>query len=304
MGDVVPSHYHSLSSVGDLDHYDGGAFSNDLMRVGEVKRVVYPEDPDSRSKRFLEYDVYVQHRENGTAVSKLYHNVVHANALCGLADRLVATLRADPKAGVTRNSQQSVVDGVGSKVLILCPNAEHASAVILSGLRDTRDSDLGVKARGHFLEWEFNGVRLAIEKDGSFRVTMLGPTTAEGIPQGSTGGSYIEVKADGTLRAATPEDAQSITIDHRAGTITVDAQTRLTLTADRIDHGAGADQHAVLGDTLVEILGDWLQQNATETHICVTGEGSPPVNAPQYLALRARLRSALSEFVFVKKTKH
>src|SRR6185369_14541353 len=82
--EVIPS-FLAFTSVQELERYDGQAFGNYLLRPGEVKKVIYPEDPGNLSG-FIEYDVWVQHRENNTAVSLIYHNCLSNNPLAGLAD--------------------------------------------------------------------------------------------------------------------------------------------------------------------------------------------------------------------------
>lgn len=306
MFDVLPSFYEARSAE-ELERYDGQAFGNFLLRTGEVRRLIYPEDKDSRSKQFLEYDVYVQHRENNTAVSAIYTNCLHQNSLAGFADKLVMTLRVDPSTAVTKDGQQNVVDGVGSKVLILCLNGEHAAGLIVGGVRDVRDSDKGRKAKGHHLEFVFNGVQFQVNDDGSYRVTMGGKTAASGQLDASAdkagAGTYLEVQANGTWRVATKDAKQAVTIDHKAGTIRVEATKDLTLVADNIRLGDKADEQAVLGNTLVKLMGQILDGIATLTVNTPVGTSSPPNNAVLFRRIKSQLKTALSEFVRVKKKK-
>jgi hypothetical protein len=306
MLDVVPSFYEFRSEQ-EMKKYDGLAFDNYILRVGEVKKILWPEDQGSRSKQFIEYNVYVAHRENGTAISKMYENCLRSNPLAGLADKFFATLRVDPKAGVTKDSKQDVVDGVGSKVLLLCINAEHASAIVVGGIRDSRDNDKGRKARGHHLEFVFNGTTFEIRDDGSCQLTMGGKTQADGTadPARDTdgAGSVIELKANGNIEARTPKDAQTVVIDHKAGTIKINAKKGLTLTADRINLGDGAPEKAVLGETLVDLLGQLIDLISQQTHLTAMGTSSPPLNVSQFKLLKTKLKTALSQFVFVKKSK-
>lgn len=304
--EVIPS-FLAFTSVQELERYDGQAFGNYLLRPGEVKKVIYPEDPGNLSG-FIEYDVWVQHRENNTAVSLIYHNCLSNNPLAGLADHFVMTYRTDPKAGVTKNSQQSIVDGVGSKVLLLCINGERASARIVGGIRDSRSNDRGRKAKGHHLEFEFNGVRFEIGDAGGLRVSVNGKTAADGTldPKADKAGvgTYLEIGANGTWTAATKDGKQSVVIDHKAGTIKVNAEKRLTLTSDAIDIGDGADQAAVCGDELVEVLSDILDEIVAQKFINGAGTTGPPLNLAKFKAIRARLKGKiLSQFIKVKKSK-
>lgn len=305
-GDVTPSFYDMRDPTA-TERYDGMAFGNNLLRPGEVKAVIYPEDPRSRTKRFIEYDVYVQHRENNTAVTKMYHNCLQVNAFGSLADRVVATLRVDPKQGVTKDSQNVVALGLGAKVTVLCLSGESSEALIIGGIRDERDTDRGRKAKGHHLEFTFNGVAFSINDDGSWTLENQGKTGADGKADpkrdAAGAGTVVKVEASGNWTVQTKDAKQSIVIDHKAGTIRLNAEKKLTLTSDSIDIGQGADEAAVLGDTLVKLLGELLDLLATETHPAPGGSTGPPFNAAQYKKMKVKLKSALSTFIKVKKAK-
>lgn len=304
--DVVPSFYN-LRSTDDPGPHDNG-FGNSLLRVGEVKRIIYPEDQDSRSKKIIEYDVLVQHRENDTAVTKLYQNCWLANELAGLADYSFRLLRmSTPQTGSTAGESSTVELGFGSKVLILCINAASSEAVILSGIRDERQNDKGRRDKGVHLEWEYNGVHVEIHDDGSWSVEYKGPTTADGKFDSSRGktdttGTKVEVSADGSFKVATRDSQQSIVIDHAAGTVKITGNKDLTLHADKIHIGDSAGEAAVLGDTLVKILGELLDEMSTATAPTPSGNTGPTFSAPKYRAIKAKLKTALSKFITVKKT--
>jgi hypothetical protein len=283
-------------------------FGNNILRNGEVKRIIYPEDPTSRTKKFVEYDVLVAHRANGTAVTKMYSNCLHINSLSSLADYSYQTLRVDkPKPGATADEDSSMIENrLGSKVLVLCINGASSEPVIIGGIRDDSQSDVGRKDRGVHMDWEFNGVHVSIADDGSYSVEYKGPTTTRGELDPDRGkdestGTKVSVSANGTFKVATKSDKQSVVIDHSAGTITVTGDKDLTLKADKIHIGGGADEHAVLGDTLVDLMGNLIDLMVTEQHPTAVGPSGPPLNAPAYKALKLRLQTALSQFTFVKK---
>jgi hypothetical protein len=308
--DVVPAFYQTRV-VEDLERWDL-AFSNNLLRVGEVKRVIYPEDNNSRSKKFVEYDVYVQHRENNTAVTKMYPNCWMMNSLSGLADYEFRMLRVDtpkegPSAGLASDEEKTVELGFGSKVLILCINGADSEAVIIGGIRDERSSDANRKSRGIHMDWEFNGVHVAINDDGSFSLQYKGPTTPEGKLDTARGkdeqvGTTVEVAADGSFKVATKDNKQSVVIDHKNGKISITADQDLTFHGQTIHQGKDADQWMVLGDKLVDVMSEILDELATETHSHPMGPTGPPINAARYKAIKAKLRQTiLSKFIKVKE---
>jgi len=303
--EVIPS-FHQTRKVGAHEANNRG-FDNTMLRAGEVKAIIYPEDTNSRSKKWIEYDVLVSHRENGTSVTKLYHNCILANDLQGLADSSFRTLRVDvPPPGSITDSFSQLKPGDGSRVLLLCINGDTANAVIISGLRNSSEDDLGVKDLGHHLDYEFNGVHLSIQDDGSFSITKNGPTTPAGDFDSARGtaeanGTVVEVDVDGSFRVSTKDNAQSVVIDNKAGTITVSGDQDLTLNADTIHIGTKATEAAVLGNTLVSLLSSMVDAITAITHICPVGTSGPPVNTPAFKALQAQLQTALSSFVTVGK---
>jgi hypothetical protein len=235
MDEVLPSWATGeMRSAGGINH---NPWYNPLLRNGEVVRVIYPEDPDSLLGKFIEYDVLVAHHENGTSASRIYHSCLLASDLGGLADKSVRTLRAaesgSPGSDVTAASH-------GTKVLILCLNADQSQAVIVGGIRDSADADTGRKARGHHFDWVFNGVKVTISDAGGFRVEKQGPTDREGELDTSRGsadaaGTAVEVDAAGSFSVTTGDGKESVVLDRPNGVVAVKAAGKVTVDAGEID---------------------------------------------------------------------
>ena len=233
--DVIPSFYQ-IASVGDTA--PASAFANTKLRPGEVVGVIHPKSPKSRSRKFMEYEVYVQHRENGTAVTQLYHAVSLGDMLGGRADSLRYLMRADSTSQVDGKSH------AGSKVLVLCINGAHSDAVILGGFRDDTGDDLDVAptelAR---LDFAYNGVAVSIGDDGSLSLVVDGATDAEGALRDGVdaNGATLSVTPDGAIEVASGADQgkESLTLDPTDGSVqlladqdaTVKAGTNVTVEA-------------------------------------------------------------------------
>jgi hypothetical protein len=233
--------------------YDGEAFANNFLRFGEVKRIIKPSDKNSRSKKFYEYDVLVQHRENDTADGRWYYACICANDLGGFADKTEKTLRIDDTSGQT--SEPTLTKGFGSKVLILCINGAQNEAIIVSGLRDDTDSDN--EALGFHYTFQFNGCSVRVEDDGSYAILVEGRTRADGKPSDDRvdgGGSSIRIDANGNVIVSTSQNKQTVTVDNQSGTITVNADKDLVLEGSQIHVGDGATEPAVLGNQLASLL--------------------------------------------------
>lgn len=300
---IIPSIY----SVRDVETQpDNTTYGNTLLRVGEVKGIIYPNSPKSVTKKYIEYDVIVQHRENGTAVTKLYHNCYMADAMGGQADKSFRTLRIPDEKNLSPDGKQNLASlGTGTKVLILCINGGHNEAVIISGIRNFGD-DTKREKKGIHLEWEFNGVVVEIADDGSFSIEKKGPTKSSGERDKNKGtdeaqNTKISVDGDGTFKVQTKDAKQSVTIDHKNGTITIDGDKELTIQGSKINVGKGADEAALLGDSTIKLLGQLIDAINNITVPTAWGPSGPPINKPQFLRIKQNLKSLLSEFIKVKK---
>lgn len=223
-GSVIPS-FMGISRTEAA--YDGDAFGNGLLRVGEVIEIVYPDDDRSRSKKFIEYRVLVQQRSNYTGNSKIYENCQLWNPLAGLADRFWYTLRYD----TTPPDKRKESLGKGSKVLVLCINGESNTAVIMGGVRDEVDNDGKVKGLddtkikdlGHHLYFNFNGISFYVDKDGQCALTYNGKTKIDGTTDvdSDNTGTALKLLKNGDARFADKDNKNSIFIDHQNSKIVI-----------------------------------------------------------------------------------
>jgi len=264
--DVIPSFLQ-----GPGDGWAPTFLGNHALHTGEVQEVIYPSDERSRSKKFIEYSVFVQHRENGTAITKIYPNCVLMNAFGGFADHVTYTLRADKTADKKDQKKQAGEPGKGSKVLILCLNGETNSAIIIGGVRDVAlDKDPKTAAeKGHNLSFEFNGVAFEIDKDGQLTLTVKGATDAEGKTKNDKLPSTLKVEKDGKVTASTKGGKNSIVIE-QTGKVTVTSEKEVVvntkkakITADKCSVVASQIELGAEGVGGVPangvVLGSWIE---------------------------------------------
>jgi hypothetical protein len=209
---------HSSLSIQSTEQFsDGGVFDNNSLRLGEIQKIIYPKDDDSRSKVFIEYNVYVQQLENGTGAGVLYTNCLLVNLLAGLADEFHYTLRV-PKTPSLAELKEKKGLGFGSKVLILCLDGQRTRAYILGGVRDPRDErDKESKDLGHHLNFEFNGIGVFINKDGELTLTYKGKTLIDGKVDAKDEqvGTYFRLDEDGNALLSDKDGKNSLLIDHK-----------------------------------------------------------------------------------------
>lgn len=258
-GTIVPSF---LSVNQTEQHSQGSYFGNAYMIKGEVIKIIYPQDSDSNSGQFIEYNVYIDNRNNGTGNNEILHNCSLSNGFAGLADKSAITLRAaSQQPWKTGNGYSD-----GSKVLVLCVNGESTKPTIIGGLRDIADTseqqdtadDPGLHAF-----WLFNGINTSINQDGELSVVFEGPTKNDGtldtdkVDQDSTGTSFTITK-NGNAELATPDDKQHVLLDHENNKTEHLAGTEFKLTvtdgkfltdSNGVELGAQANDALLLGTT-------------------------------------------------------
>lgn len=200
---ILPSH---MKLAKRLRHSDGGSFTDTGLHYGEVQRVIYPQDTNSKTRKYLEYDVLVQYRsKNKSGAGRMYQNCIVANNLFGLADSGYQVLRAE-------NSASKGTDyGLGSKVLVLCLNGETSQPVIIGGMPDPKDESQSHidKDSGILLDYRFNGISVIVNKDGEFQLTYTGKTKINGDVddnvQSEQAGHSLSLTKDGNVNVVTKQ---------------------------------------------------------------------------------------------------
>lgn len=176
-GCVYPSYMHSDtldSGVGM--HPDNG------MYIGEVVSIVYPDSDKSHSGKYTEYAVeIVQTDSENTATPRIVYGCTLQNVFGGGADRCVYTLRPDA------NKKDTTDIGLGATVLLAFVNGQTSNAVIIGCIKNIRVGDKNKKDTdtGHHYEWEFNGHRVLVDKEGQTTLSYNGPTKIDGTPADS-----------------------------------------------------------------------------------------------------------------------
>jgi hypothetical protein len=224
-GGVIPSYLGLQSSAGAST-----AMMNDtVLRFGEVKKIVWPNDPKSYSKRSVEYEIQIQHRDGNNAPNTAtFRGCTTSTLFGGVADRFEAILRADP------NTNKPL--GIGAKVLVLCLGGNQHRAIILGGIKDPQDKDIDNSDLGHNLFFEFNGLRFVVDKEGQGTVMFRGATKVDGTlsddADAKAEGTNVSFTREGNVTIATPDDAQYIRVNHHDRKIEVLADDDHHLTSN------------------------------------------------------------------------
>lgn len=263
-GTIIPSNL-GVSNKGSQD-FSGAILNDYVLRLGEVKKVIRPDDKASYSKAFIEYDIDVQHQEDsGIYVTTLFRGAFVQNTFGGGADFFTATLRPDP----SRTGGESEVWGVGSKVLCLCLSGNQQRAVILGGYPDASKKDLIPDNPGHHLAFEFNGFKADVNDDGEAKFLFRGKTKHDGELADSANpdaeGTYAEFNKEGNFTVSTVDEAQFFKIDHENKKIEVlaDEEWRVSVNGKLIFG---------VGDT-IEVTGDSTATLTTADNVFIRSSG-------------------------------
>jgi hypothetical protein len=257
-GTVIPS-FLGLTETPSSD--EGTYFNNFELKRGEVIRIIYPTDKGSVTKKFIEYDILIENRANGTANSEIVTNVISFNLLGSLSDRLTWTLRPSNK----KPTDSKTMQGDGSKVLVMFIGGEGFRPIIIGGVRDIQDesekSDKSSDA-GHHYEHTFNGLTTGIDKNGAITITFNGPTKNDGkldtdkVKDEATG-SFFNIDKDGNIKLSDKDGKQYYLINHKDGKANVLADKechievsngKITTKSTGVEHGDATDK-MLLGTT-------------------------------------------------------
>jgi len=305
-GTVIPSQYSVQRAASD----QGSGWSNTLLRVGEVREIIYPDDDRNMSKSVIEYRVSVQHydHDSGAGARRDYYNCVLINSLGSLADKLHYTLRQDDSKDQKIQPDGKGLIGKGSKVLLLCINGDHRSAIILGGLRDKEDtfdkahnkvSDPS-NSLGHHLHFVFNGLEVWINRDGELTVQRQGATDTSGKPlDGTIAGPIIKADKNGGFLVITPSGSTfSISEGDKKGVKILSGGAWVTIDGNGVTIGDPSGATATLKDGNFQVIADSASIGTKSTDL-VSSPDSHAVRGEDLLKILTNLITTISSLTIV-----
>lgn len=190
---------------------------------GQVQKVIYPDEADSVSKIYLEYDVLV---EMGSGVS-LFKGVPALSALGGSNDYSEMVFEPAEAASTGKNEMSNTFQNRnGSIVAIAFWNNNFQRPVIIGAYTHPKKARRS-KADGISYIQVFRGLKTEINKDGEWSITYQSPYGPDGkLKAEATGPSFIKLNKKGgmeislkkgTIKQTHDVDAEKTTFEYKSG---------------------------------------------------------------------------------------
>lgn len=219
-GTALPS-YLGVS----FEEPSGGTLTDTTLRLGEVVQAFAPNDPSnkgsSRNRQWV-YIVNVTYRDGSGVRSIVPYRCTMADVFGGLGDHFRHTVRKT-------DTGESGGFAKGAQVLVLCQNGDKSTAVIIGGVRNSKDETSD--PNDTFLDFVFNGVHVSIDKDGALSLTVSGATKLDGSPDdnrdSNNHGSSVSLSKAGVI-TVTDANGDSVVISPVDKSITVKAGDAVT----------------------------------------------------------------------------
>lgn len=218
-GTVLPSGLMSVNANAALDAFVK-SFQNYSLKLGIVVSSYAPGDPGNINHAIPEYDVIVmeQNADRGSAPQR-YKNCRAAYGLGSIADYLEMTYRfLDKQTSGGTTPEPGNQDG--AIVLLLCLNGMGDTGIIMSALSHP-DRTPNIQTTEPQLYGEYNGVKIAVNPDGSTSLTFQGATNNEGTPTDSSqGNTVVSIATNGSFQ-----------VQHSTITFSLDRSGDVSITA-------------------------------------------------------------------------
>lgn len=200
-GTVIP-HFLSVSSSADDKPASWFTFNDTSLRVGRIIRGYSPNNPASTNKQIAEWDVAVNFADSsGSQTEIVYYKVRVASLFGGVADYLRWTPRLD-------------VNGIAlsSYVLVLCINGNQRQAYIIGGIPHPESTAIDANIDGRvYVDFNFNGLGVRINNNGSFQVEQRGATDFDGSVINPIGTSSLFFNDSGDINLSCFDKNQKVT---------------------------------------------------------------------------------------------
>ena len=203
------------------------SYRNTGIKAGLVSNSYAANDSRNVSGLCTEYDIIVmEQNEDKGSTPITYKNCMSSQGFGSIADYFEYTLR--PKTFQTNKGFPTFSNQDGAIALIQCLDNVGEKALVIGNLiHPNRPTNITSTAPQLF--WEYNGIGITINIDGSFSLTFQGATNSKGVPTDATQGNTVfQIKPDGSF------EFKHSTVDisaNRSGILNITTKSDTNITA-------------------------------------------------------------------------
>lgn len=238
------------------------------LRIGVVTKYYPIDDPLNLSKSIPEYDVMVI---EDSARPIMYRNCQQASVGGGSLNDFGEHILQDTASTLQGKLLKSnnIGNFTGTFVLLLCLDGIKEKPLIIAEIQHGSKPSKATKAMGRFLEREFQGHNLLIDKDGNLTLELVGNKDDKGsLIYPAPIGTFIKVTKDGQVIIKDNED-QMISIDRVAKLITITDGSGESMVIDKTAQSMFVD----IGKDVIQNIGNDRKETIKNDHIeVVNGE--------------------------------
>ena len=286
-GSVVSSYFQITDRMSGKDIKNLGS----QTVLGQIKKVHFTDDPTNVSKRYVEYDVNVINDKGGLTTLK---NVKSEATLGGFNDHDEVIMEPSEAALQGKLSDANTFDNMNGMLVHVSFRDDSFDKPYISGAVDHPRRIGPTRDKGIHRSGEFRGFQWEINKLGEFTVTYNGDKNPKGeLTRPDTGPTQVKIDSQGRI-LVTDNNKQSIVMDRVAGTITLTNTEGKVFKLDTVQRLGEGTEPVVLGDTLFDMLNDFLT-----TIIAGILPGGPGHNAQSLVVIRdaaQTLQGVLEDF--------
>jgi hypothetical protein len=304
----------SALSVDEHMNAHDSVYNHNSLELGQIEAIYAVDNQADRFQkdagRNTLYDVRVIRTDGGTEIIRSCRML--QPGFGGGLNNFFEVLPTDPgfkgkDGSVTRDLKR------GHTVLVGFIGGFRDNPVIVGTMPHPGKTAVGrrpKKSKGVFSEGEIQGLNFQIGNEGQLKIAFNGPRDDTGKIVGKDGPTTIEIDKTGNIKIAT-NAKQTVTIDRVAKKIRVENGPtyidmdqngdKIQVVAKTVEVGTGGLQPQVVGDDWKKIMEDLIDEITNIIVPTGVGPSGMPVNKGKFMAIKSKLKEALSKNHKVEK---
>lgn len=226
---VISSYFELVDKPTSKDVYDKGLRNLE----GQVTKTYFVDDPQNRSKQYVEYDVLARDAKGGMVT---YKNCRYAGDMYSTSDFSETILQDSDFAFKGKLEKANLPENLsGTRVIIGFLDGSLDKPIIIGGAPHKRKKG-STKADGVRKRGEFRGLSWEISKKGELNLTYQGNRKPDGsLERPDSGPTSIKIDESGNLEIDQSKNGTPINnlkFDRNSGKISINSDSNLEIDVD------------------------------------------------------------------------